>query len=73
VWAGARQRIMMSLAYAISFLCFLRIDETLNLETRHIRVLDHQTGKMELLMDFRKTKQTGGMAYLVSSENFVYI
>ncbi|OJD10123.1 hypothetical protein AJ78_08734 [Emergomyces pasteurianus Ep9510] len=59
VWGGVRQRIMMSLIYAISFLCFLRIEETLRIEYRHIRIHDARSGKMELVLDFRKTHQTG--------------
>ncbi|PGH15757.1 hypothetical protein GX50_09006 [[Emmonsia] crescens] len=59
VWGGVRQRIMMSLIYAISFLCFLRIEETLRIEYRHIRLHDLRSGKMELILDFRKTHQTG--------------
>jgi len=58
-WGGYRKRIMMSLIYAISFNCFLRIDETLRIEARHIRLLDSKKGKIELVLDYRKTAQAG--------------
>ena len=51
---------MMSLLYAISFLCFLRIDEALKLEVRHFRLVDKKKGKIEITLDFRKTAQDGG-------------
>ena len=51
----------MSLLYAISFLCFLRIDETLRLELRHFRLVDQKKGMIEITLDFRKTAQDGGM------------
>ena len=60
IWGGVHQRIMMSLMYAIAFACFLRFDEVLRIEVRHIRIHDPATGKVELTLDFRKTHQTGG-------------
>lgn len=57
---------MMSLLYAISFLCFLRIDEALRLEIRHLRLVDPEKGKIEILVDFRKTAQHGGKQTLGS-------
>jgi len=51
---------MMSLLYAISFHCFLRIDEALKLEVRHFRLVDQESGKIEITLDFRKTAQDGG-------------
>ena len=51
---------MMSLLYAISFLCFLRIDEALKLQVRHFRLVDKKKGKIEITLDFRKTAQDGG-------------
>jgi hypothetical protein len=51
---------MMSLMYAIAFTCFLRFDEVLRIELRHIRLHDKKIGKVELSLDWRKTNQTGG-------------
>lgn len=51
---------MMQLIYAISFRCFLRIEETLRIEARHIRVEDEKNKVFELTLDYRKTAQTGG-------------
>jgi hypothetical protein len=52
---------MMTLVYALSFLCLLRIDEALKLEARHFRLIDKETGETEITLDFRKTAQDGGM------------
>lgn len=60
LWGGGRQRMMMSLIYAISFLCFLRMDEVLRIELRHFRFNGLQHGQTELTLDFRKTNQGGG-------------
>jgi hypothetical protein len=49
----------MCLAYTISFLCFLRIEETLRLEVRHFKLLDRTKNILSLTMDFRKTHQEG--------------
>jgi hypothetical protein len=46
--------------YAIAFTYFLRFNEVLHIKVRHIRVHDPATGKVELILDFRKTHQTGG-------------
>jgi hypothetical protein len=51
---------MMQTIYAIAFTCFLRIDEVLQIECRHIRLLEKDKGKIELYLDFRKTAQAGG-------------
>ena len=50
----------MCLAYAIAFLYLLRLDEVLNIKIENIRFLDTDTGKVELMLNFRKTHQTGG-------------
>jgi hypothetical protein len=57
LWGGYRKRIMMQLIYALSFRCFFRIDETLRLEVRHLRLDDAQNGVIELILDYRKTAQ----------------
>jgi len=53
----------MCLAYAIGFLCFLRPAEIMQIEWRHIRVHFADDGSVfvELRLDYRKTKQQGGM------------
>ncbi|KAF2185541.1 hypothetical protein K469DRAFT_687868 [Zopfia rhizophila CBS 207.26] len=58
-WAGWRQRLMMSLMYAISFMCLLRLDEVLNIKVGNFRIHAEDKGKLELVLDFRKTHQTG--------------
>lgn len=51
---------MMQLVYAIAFQCFLRIQEALEIKVRNIRILDEETGKIEITLDYRKTHQNGG-------------
>jgi hypothetical protein len=46
--------------YSIAFLCLLRIDEVLRIQLRNIRVHDTESRIVELMLDFRKTHQTGG-------------
>jgi hypothetical protein len=53
---------MMSLAYAIVFLCLLRLDKVLHIKVKNIQVLDLDPGKTKLVLDFRKTRQ-GGSKY----------
>lgn len=60
IWGGANQRLMMQLVYAIAFQCFLRIQEALEIKVRNIRILDEETGKIEITLDYRKTHQNGG-------------
>jgi hypothetical protein len=61
IWGGARLRYMMSLMYAISFLCLLRLDEVLRIEARHVRRERIDRGwVVELTLDYRKTHQAGG-------------
>jgi hypothetical protein len=63
----------MTLAYAISFLCFLRIDECLKLELRHFRVEKINTQiAVSLRLDFRKTHQEGGKSKSPSFYMIVY-
>ena len=46
----------MSLMYAISFLCLLRLDEVLRIEARHVRRERIDRGwVVELTLDYRKT------------------
>ena len=64
--------------YVIAFTCFLRFDEVLHIEVRHIRIHDFTTGKVELTLDFRKTHQTGGkilyfLIYLLNFNGFIEI
>ena len=46
--------------YTIAFAYFLRFNEVLRIEVRHIRIHDLTTGKVKLTLNFRKTHQTGG-------------
>jgi hypothetical protein len=55
---GPRGRRLLTLAYAIAFLCLLRIDEVLRIEHRHIQLLEN--GRLEINLDYRKTAQFGG-------------
>lgn len=52
---------MMSLAYAIAFLCLLRLDEVLNIKVEHLRWMIGDNEKVELTLSFRKTRQDGGI------------
>jgi hypothetical protein len=52
---------MMSLIYAVAFLCLFRINEVLKLEVRHFRLIDKKTGETEISPDFRTTSQGRGM------------
>ena len=74
IWGGARQRLMMTLVYAIAFQCLLRFDEVVRIEVRHLRRHHLPEGpKIELTLDFRKTHQTGGktsgIKYLLCDTN----
>jgi len=60
MWGGYRQRLMISLIYAISFHCFLRIDEALNIQLHNLQVYDENWGAIKVTLDFRKTAQTRG-------------
>ena len=62
-WAGWRKRVMMSMAYAIAFLCLLRLDEVLNIKIENFEIIDEKTGKTKLVLDFRKTAQGGGQYF----------
>lgn len=59
-WGGPRKRLMMNLAYALSFLCLLRLDEVLNIRVENFHIHNIATGKLEIVLDFRKTQQAGG-------------
>lgn len=59
-WGGPRKRLMMNLAYALSFLCLLRLDEVLNIKAENFHFHNIETGKLEIVLDFRKTQQAGG-------------
>ena len=61
-WAGARQRAMLQLAYAMAFLCLLRIDEVLRIEFHHIEIVNEDPNHpcIKLMLEFRKTHQDGG-------------
>jgi hypothetical protein len=50
----------MSLIYTIAFTYFLRFDEVLHIKVQHIQVHNPTTKKVELILDFWKTHQTGG-------------
>ena len=50
---------MMNLAYALSFLCLLRLDESLNIKVENFHFHNIETGKLEIVLDFRKTQQAG--------------
>lgn len=62
IWGGVRQRMMMSLIYAIAFLCLLRIDEVAQIEVKHLRRHELPDGRprIELTLDYRKTHQPRG-------------
>lgn len=70
IWAGARQRMMMSVAYVLSFLCLLRFDEVLRIQAHHIELIDEREGKIKLMLQFRKTHQEGG-AYSLQTSSFI--
>ena len=52
---------MMQLAYAIAFLCLLRLEEVLRLDISMFRILDEELSSIEITLPFRKTHQFGGM------------
>ncbi|KAG7005366.1 hypothetical protein G7Y79_00020g048940 [Physcia stellaris] len=60
-WAGAKQRAMLQLAYAMAFLCLLRIDEVLRIEFHHIEIVNEDPNHpcIKLMLEFRKTHQDG--------------
>lgn len=61
IWGGVRQRMMMSLIYAIAFQCLLRIDEVTQIKVKHLRRHELPEGpRIELTLDYRKTHQPRG-------------
>ena len=66
LWAGARQRRMMSCMYAIAFLCLLRVDELLHIMHHYLEMNDEETGKISLKLRFRKTNQNGSKSFFPS-------
>ncbi|KAK7440599.1 hypothetical protein VKT23_016947 [Stygiomarasmius scandens] len=60
---GYYGRLLLCLAYAIAFLCLLRVDELLNIQTQDIRLAkDRKTGRLMVIIAlyFRKTDKDGG-------------
>ena len=66
LWAGARQRRMMSCMYAIAFLCLLRVDELLHIMHHYLEMIDEETGAISLNLRFRKTHQNGRRSFFSS-------
>ncbi|KAF9014423.1 hypothetical protein BDZ89DRAFT_962861 [Hymenopellis radicata] len=61
-WLGPTLRIMLHAMYTLSFVCFLRFDETLRLKAHNIEFsYDSDTRRpvMTITLDWRKTDQTG--------------
>jgi hypothetical protein len=59
-WGGGRLRLMLQCIYTIAFLCLLRFDEVLKIESHHLEVMDEATGEIKLSLPFRKTHKYGG-------------
>jgi hypothetical protein len=59
-WGGGRLRLMLQCIYTIAFLCLLRFDEVLKIESHHLEVIDEVTGEIKLSLPFRKTHKYGG-------------
>ena len=59
-WGGGRLRLMLQCIYTIAFLCLLRFDEVLKIESHHLEVIDKATGEIKLSLPFRKTHKYGG-------------
>jgi integrase len=55
------------LVYLLSYLCLLRLDETLNILTRHIEYHPGQHSKIKFTLAFRKTQQSGGKLIFLNS------
>ena len=61
-WGGARAQRLLGLAYTLAFLCLLRVDEVLNIQSQDLVVLSPT--KLELTLPFRKTEQYGGVSII---------
>jgi hypothetical protein len=64
-WGGGRLRLMLQCIYTIAFLCLLRFDEVLKIESHHLEVLDEASGEIKLSLPFRKTHKYGGIILTV--------
>ncbi|KAK7043113.1 hypothetical protein VNI00_008467 [Paramarasmius palmivorus] len=61
-WCGGRMRRLLHFVYVISFLCLLRIDETLQIRAEDITLhekYDEHGDMLEIWLLFRKTHQNG--------------
>ncbi|KAH7904261.1 DNA breaking-rejoining enzyme [Hygrophoropsis aurantiaca] len=56
-WGGGRARRLLGAAYAISFMCLLRFDETLKIQHHDITFIGDNC--IKLMLPFRKTAQYG--------------
>ena len=64
-WGGARARRLLELAYTLSFLCLLRVDEVLKIQSQDLILLpstEDTPPRLQLTLPFRKTDQHGGMS-----------
>ena len=59
-WGGARGRRLLALAYTLAFLCLLRVDEVLKIQSQDLIVLSPTM--LQLTLPFRKTDQVGGVS-----------
>ena len=72
LWAGARQRRMMSCMYAIAFLCLLRVDG-LHIMHHYLEMNDEETGKICLKLRFRKTNQNGSKSFFSKASLSIHV
>ena len=56
-WAGGRMRRFLHAAYTIAFLCMLRSDEVLKIQSHDLKLFSNG---LVLTLPFRKTHQLGG-------------
>lgn len=60
-WGGRRARRLLELAYRIAFICLLRVDEVLKIQSHELILLEGN--KLQLTLPFRKTSQFGGVQF----------
>ncbi|KAF9072883.1 DNA breaking-rejoining enzyme [Rhodocollybia butyracea] len=56
-WGGPRFRRALHLAYTLSYVCLLRVDEVLKIQSHDIKVVNDET--LRVTLPFRKTNQFG--------------
>ncbi|KAN0137248.1 hypothetical protein V8E53_004958 [Lactarius tabidus] len=67
-WGGPCARRLLGLAYTLAFLCLLRVDEVLNIQSQDLIVLGTTGKQLKLTLPYRKTSQLGAIKPFILHE-----